>query len=64
MVVLTAKDLTSEDRQRLNGDVEKIMQKGGWHPDALAQEMRLLVAAHRASGESAEGNRDAANTAG
>ena len=48
VVVLTAKDLTREDRQRLNGDVEKIMQKGGWHPDALAQEMRLLVAAHRA----------------
>jgi PAS domain S-box-containing protein len=47
VVVLTAKDLTAEDRQRLNGDVEKIMQKGGWHPDALAQEMRRLVAAHR-----------------
>jgi PAS domain S-box-containing protein len=47
VVVLTAKDLTAEDRQRLNGDVEKIMEKGGWHPDALAQEMRLLVAAHK-----------------
>jgi CheY-like chemotaxis protein len=28
VVVLTAKDLTSEDRKRLNGHVEKIMAKG------------------------------------
>jgi len=48
VVVLTAKDLTAEDRRRLNGDVEKIMQKGGWDPASLAQEMRLLVAAHKA----------------
>ena len=47
IVVLTAKDLTADDRQRLNGDVEKIMQKGVWEPAALAQEMRLLAAAHK-----------------
>ncbi len=47
VVVLTARDLTTEDRRRLNGDVEKIMQKGNWNPASLAQEMRLLVAAHK-----------------
>jgi len=45
VVVLTAKDLTPEDRQRLNGDVEKILQKGTWDHAALLQEMRRLVAA-------------------
>jgi len=45
VVVLTAKDLTSEDRQRLNGDVEKILQKGAWDHAALLQEMRRLVGA-------------------
>ncbi len=43
VVVLTAKDLTPEDRQRLNGDVEKILQKGAWDHAALLQEMRRLV---------------------
>ena len=45
VVVLTAKDLTPEDRLRLSGDVEKIMQKGVWDPAALAHEMRLLTKA-------------------
>ena len=47
VVVLTAKDLTPEDRRRLNGNVEKIMEKGVWDPAVLAQEMRLLVTAHK-----------------
>ena len=45
VVVLTARDLTEEDRQRLNGDVEKILQKGKWDHAALLEEMRHLVAA-------------------
>ncbi len=45
VVVLTAKDLTPEDRRRLNGDVEKILQKGAWDHSALLQEMRRLVGA-------------------
>ena len=28
-MVVTAKDLTEEDRSRLNGDVERIIQKSG-----------------------------------
>ena len=44
VVVLTARDLTQEDRRRLNGDVEKILQKGTWNHAALLQEMRLLAA--------------------
>ena len=47
VVVLTARDLTEEDRQRLSGDVEKILQKGNWDHAALLQEMRHLVAARK-----------------
>ncbi|MGI4791362.1 MAG: response regulator, partial [Janthinobacterium lividum] len=47
VVVLTARDLTQEDRLRLNGDVEKILQKGAWDHDALLREMRQLVAANK-----------------
>ncbi len=43
VVVLTARDLTEEDRQRLSGDVEKIVQKGLWDHAALLSEMRRLV---------------------
>jgi signal transduction histidine kinase/DNA-binding response OmpR family regulator len=43
VVVLTAKDLTGEDRQRLNGHVQKIMAKGeGTEP--LLKKVQELVA--------------------
>jgi two-component system, NtrC family, sensor kinase len=45
VVVVTAKDLTPEERQRLNGHVEKILAKGALGPDALLAEVRELVAA-------------------
>jgi hypothetical protein len=44
IVVLTAKDLTLEDRLRLNGYVEKILQKGAYSRDQLLGEVRDLVA--------------------
>ena len=43
VVVITAKDITSEDRLRLNGYVEKILQKGNYDRDALLREVRDLV---------------------
>ena len=44
IVVLTAKDVTPEDRQRLHGSVEKILQKGVYSGEALLSEVRRLVA--------------------
>ncbi|HEV8721597.1 MAG TPA: response regulator [Candidatus Binatia bacterium] len=45
VIVVTAKELTSEDRQRLNGSVEKILQKGKYGQEELMREVRGLVAA-------------------
>jgi hypothetical protein len=43
-VVITAKDLSREDRERLNGYVEKILQKGAYGREQLLAEVRELVA--------------------
>jgi CheY-like chemotaxis protein len=43
IVVITARDLSREDRDRLNGYVEKILQKGVHGRDALLAEVRELV---------------------
>jgi CheY-like chemotaxis protein len=45
IVVVTAKDLSHEDRQRLNGYVERILQKGAYGREQLLAEVRELVAA-------------------
>jgi CheY-like chemotaxis protein len=45
IVVVTAKDLSHEDRQRLNGYVERILQKGAYGREQLLAEVRDLVAA-------------------
>jgi PAS domain S-box-containing protein len=50
VVVLTAKDLTPNDRQRLNGYVEQILQKGVYSRQELLQEIQHLVAACVQSG--------------
>jgi PAS domain S-box-containing protein len=44
VVVLTSKDLSSEERRLLNGNVEKILQKGEYGRDALLREVRRIVA--------------------
>ena len=44
VVVITAKELTEEDHQRLNGGVERIVQKGSH--DRFLREVRDLVALH------------------
>jgi signal transduction histidine kinase/CheY-like chemotaxis protein len=45
VIVITAKELTTEDRQRLNGSVEKILQKGAYSREELIREVRDLVTA-------------------
>jgi len=45
IIVITAKDLTPEDHQRLTGYVERILQKGVESREALLHEVRELVAA-------------------
>ena len=45
IIVVTAKELSVEDRQRLNGYVAKILEKGAYSRDALLREVRDLVAA-------------------
>jgi DNA-binding response OmpR family regulator len=43
VIVLTAKDLTADDRRRLNGYVERIVQKGS-NSESLLSQVRALVA--------------------
>ena len=43
VIVLTAKDLTEDDRRRLSGQVERIFDKGSQDPDGLVQRLRQLV---------------------
>jgi CheY-like chemotaxis protein len=45
VIVVTAKDITQEDRLRLNGYVARIIQKGAHNRDALLAEVRDLLRA-------------------
>jgi len=49
VVVITAKVLTEEDRARLNGGVEAVVQKGGRSHEDLLGEIGRLVRAHSPS---------------
>jgi signal transduction histidine kinase/CheY-like chemotaxis protein/ligand-binding sensor domain-containing protein len=44
VIVITAKDLTDEDRRLLNGDVSRILEKGVTTSDRLLAEIRALIA--------------------
>ena len=46
VIVVTAKDLTEEDRRCLSGGVERIVQKGALTRQELLAQVRLLVARH------------------
>jgi CheY-like chemotaxis protein len=43
VIILTAKDLTGEDRHQLKGNVERILQKGDYNREQLLSEVRELV---------------------
>jgi CheY-like chemotaxis protein len=53
IVVMTASDLTSEDRKRLNGSVETILHKAGTSREALLAQVRDLVASCASRSKSA-----------
>jgi CheY-like chemotaxis protein len=44
VVVLTAKDITADDRRRLAGRADRVLQKGGLSLTDLAESLRPLVA--------------------
>jgi DNA-binding NarL/FixJ family response regulator len=44
VIVVTAKDITAEDRARLNGSVQAIIQKSPVGTEALLATVRSLVA--------------------
>ena len=52
VLVVTAKDLTAEERSRLNGEVEQVLQKGASELDELLREIgrRLLGSIERGHG--------------
>jgi CheY-like chemotaxis protein len=54
VVVVSAKELTADDRQRLQGHVQKILQKGDFNRDELMREVqqtvRLFLASDNAAG--------------
>jgi PAS domain S-box-containing protein len=43
VVVITARDLTPQDRERLNGNVEKILAKASYSREELLREVRMMV---------------------
>jgi hypothetical protein len=43
VLVVTAKDLTAEERARLNGDVERVLQKGASEVDELLRELGRIL---------------------
>ena len=43
IVVVTAKDLSSAERQHLSGSVEQILQKGAYSRDELLEHVRTLI---------------------
>ena len=45
VIVVTAKNLSPEEHERLNGSVARILQKGAYDRQALLAEVRALVAA-------------------
>jgi CheY-like chemotaxis protein len=45
IIVVTAKELTAEDREKLNGYVERILQKGSYTRENLIDEVRDLIRA-------------------
>jgi PAS domain S-box-containing protein len=48
VVVLTAKDLTEEERERLSGGVARVVQKDTSGPDMLIAQLHAAIAVHRA----------------
>jgi signal transduction histidine kinase/DNA-binding response OmpR family regulator len=50
VIVLTARDLSAEERERLSGSVTRILQKGAYSREALLDEVRTLATARASRG--------------
>ncbi len=50
IVVITAKDVTEEDRRRLNGSVVGLIERSGLDPEALVEELRRQLSATETAG--------------
>jgi CheY-like chemotaxis protein len=64
IIVITAKELTPQERQQLSGSVEKILLKGAYSREALLSEVRaLLVSCTRSpAGGEVDLHREASST--
>ncbi|GAB4207532.1 MAG: hypothetical protein OHK0022_35870 [Roseiflexaceae bacterium] len=54
IIIVTAKDITQDDRLRLNGHVERILQKGAYSRNRLLDEVRGLVLSYTRRRQPAE----------
>jgi CheY-like chemotaxis protein len=54
VLVVTAKDLTAEDRDRLNGAVERVLQKGASERDDLLRELGRILPGSIARGRGSQ----------
>jgi CheY-like chemotaxis protein len=52
IVVVTAMDLSADDRRRLNGSVDRILQKGTYSREDLLREVRERVTTYVQPGKS------------
>jgi DNA-binding response OmpR family regulator len=43
IIVITAKDLTNEERRRLNGEVARVLEKGPTTPEQILAEVRAVL---------------------
>jgi CheY-like chemotaxis protein len=57
VIIVTAKELTAEERARLSGQVERILQKGASTRASLLGEIRDMVAAYVTPATPAAGGR-------
>ena len=49
VIVVTARDLTAEDRMRLNSGIETVLMKGSFNPTSLVERVRQAVSKQRQS---------------
>jgi len=66
VIVVTAMDLTPDDRQRLSGQVEQVLEKSSYTPEQLFEQVRDAVVACNVTREvnTEEENQDEQDTAG
>jgi DNA-binding response OmpR family regulator len=49
VIVVTARDLTAEDRMRLNSGIETVLMKDSFNPTSLIERIREAVSKQRQS---------------